>query len=452
MSTFQITLSNAQSKKLYAAFGNALIEKIFSAENGRKADQALRAHCETVLTDQLAQVGKKTPVKKAKKAKTSPAKDNSPSKTELKKQQLNEELVTLGGEALPDAGVLEIRKAIKLAKKAAKEAAKQTAKDAKKAAKAAKKAASAKKPKKAKKAKSPSKTELKKQQLNKDLVALGGEALPNAGVLEIRKAIKILEKAAKKAAKAASPKVSETFRRLKDKDGNEVHVDNDEEKPWLRVAVNKETREVRKVKPESWTDENNALFDHFYPDSKDPVKAKKAKKAPKQKKAKTLSGEGKKKKEAKALRKAKKAKKAEKKVKKAAAAKKAKDEAEKKDLVAKLVADAAKAELDTPTAEEVETIATIAAKAEEEEEEEDSDISEAELSDGELSEEELSEDEQSDEDEDDEPVYDEDDVQPWTHKSRPDEELFIDSDFNVWNDEQEHVGTFDSASDTLVED
>ena len=74
MSTFQITLSNAQSKKLYAAFGNALIEKIFSAENGRKADQELRAHCEAVLTDQLAQVGKKTPVKKAKKAKTSPAK------------------------------------------------------------------------------------------------------------------------------------------------------------------------------------------------------------------------------------------------------------------------------------------------------------------------------------------------------------------------------------------
>lgn len=439
MSTFQITLSNAQSKKLYAAFGNALIEKIFSAENGRKADQELRAHCEAVLTDQLAQVGKKTPVKKAKKAKTSPAKDNSPSKTELKKQQLNEELVTLGGEALPDAGVLEIRKAIKLAKKAAKEAAK----EAKKAAKAAKKAASAKKPKKAKKAKSPSKTELKKQQLNKDLVALGGEALPNAGVLEIRKAIKSLEKAAKKAAKAASPKVAETFRRLKDKDGNEVHVDNDEEKPWLRVAVNKETREVRKVKPESWTDENNALFDHFYPDSKDPVKVKKAKKAPKQKKAKTLSGAAKKKKEVKALRKAKKAK-------KAAAAKKAKDEAEKKDLVAKLVADAAQAELDTPTAEEVETIATIAAKAEEEEE--DSDISEDELSDAELSEEELSEDEQSDDDEDDEPVYDEDDVQPWTHKSRPDEELFIDSDFNVWNDEQEHVGTFDSASDTLVED
>ena len=443
MSTFQITLSNAQSKKLYAAFGNALIEKIFSAENGRKADQELRAHCEAVLTDQLAQVGKKTPVKKAKKAKTSPAKDNSPSKTELKKQQLNEELVTLGGEALPDAGVLEIRKAIKLAKKAAKKAAKEAAKEAKKAAKAAKKAASAKKPKKAKKAKSPSKTELKKQQLNKDLVALGGEALPNAGVLEIRKAIKSLEKAAKKAAKAASPKVAETFRRLKDKDGNEVHVDNDEEKPWLRVAVNKETREVRKVKPESWTDENNALFDHFYPDSKDPVKAKKAKKAPKQKKAKTLSGAAKKKKEVKALRKAKKAK-------KAAAAKKAKDEAEKKDLVAKLVADAAQAELDTPTAEEVETIATIAAKAEEEEE--DSDISEDELSDAELSEEELSEDEQSDDDEDDEPVYDEDDVQPWTHKSRPDEELFIDSDFNVWNDEQEHVGTFDSASDTLVED
>lgn len=446
MSTFQITLSNAQSKKLYAAFGNALIEKIFSAENGRKADQELRAHCEAVLTDQLAQVGKKTPVKKAKKAKTSPAKDNSPSKTELKKQQLNEELVTLGGEALPDAGVLEIRKAIKLAKKAAKVAAKEAKKAAKVADKEAKKAAKeakkAKKPKKAKKAKSPSKTELKKQQLNKDLVALGGEALPNAGVLEIRKAIKLLQKAAKKAAKAATPKVAETSRRLKDKDGNDVRVDNDETKPWLRVAVNKETREVRKIKPESWTAENNALFDHFYPDSKDPVKAKKAKKAPKQKKAKTLSGAAKKKKEAKALRKAKKAKKA--------ADKKAKEEAEKKDLVAKLVAEAAQAELDTPTAEEVETIATIAAKADEEAE--DSDTSEEQLSDGELSEEELSEDEQSDSDDDDEPVYDEDDVQPWTHKSRPDEELFIDSDFNVWNDEQEFVGTFDSASDTLVED
>ena len=67
---FQITLADGQSKKLYEAFGTALIEKIFSAETTPLPDHlAFRAHCEAKLTEQLAQVSqkKKSPAK-AKRA------------------------------------------------------------------------------------------------------------------------------------------------------------------------------------------------------------------------------------------------------------------------------------------------------------------------------------------------------------------------------------------------
>ena len=72
--------------------------------------------------------------------------------------------------------------------------------------------------------------------------------------------------------------------------------------------------------------------------------------------------------------------------------------------------------------------------------------------DAELEEEEVEEsdlEEMSDSDDDEEEVeFDEDDVQEFEHSSRPGEKLFIDSEFRVWDDEQE-VGTYNAATDTI---
>ena len=45
--------------------------------------------------------------------------------------------------------------------------------------------------------------------------------------------------------------------------------------------------------------------------------------------------------------------------------------------------------------------------------------------------------------------YDEDDVEEFSHSSRPDEKLFIDSEFRVWDEDQELVGTYNAATDTI---
>ena len=72
-------------------------------------------------------------------------------------------------------------------------------------------------------------------------------------------------------------------------------------------------------------------------------------------------------------------------------------------------------------------------------------------------EEELEEEESDDEDLDElsgsdseeEIEYDEDDVEEFSHSSRPDEKLFIDSEFRVWDEDQELVGTYNAATDTI---
>ena len=421
MSAFQITLSNAQSKKLYASFGTALIEKIFAARTGDKADQALKEHCEAMLTEQLGLVGKKaTPTKKVKAAKKAKKpKSNSPSKTDLKKVALNKELVALGADALSaDASVTDIRKAIATAKKAKRAAAKIAAAEAKKAAKAAKQAAAKAKKSKAKqekKPKGPSKTELKKKALTAELAQLdadmaSSEFVKTASVTQLRTAIAAAKKAAKDAAKPAKW-VKPISRRLVDKEGNDVHGTSKNPKTgefsFLRVQVNKETREVRKVNPSAWTAEADELFDHFYPGAVDPVKEKKVKKAKKTKKTKK--------------------------------AKKTKADA-KNDLIAKLVV-AEVAEQELTTAEESEKEKTPEVENELQEEE----IEEEDLA-------ELSEEEDLDSDDEDEPEFDEEDVDEFEHSSRPGETLYKDSNNNVWNDEEELVGKYDDASDTLFED
>ena len=58
-------------------------------------------------------------------------------------------------------------------------------------------------------------------------------------------------------------------------------------------------------------------------------------------------------------------------------------------------------------------------------------------------------DEMSDSDDEDEVEYDADDVEDFSHSSRPDEKLFIDSEFRVWDEDQELVGTYNAATDTI---
>ena len=76
---------------------------------------------------------------------------------------------------------------------------------------------------------------------------------------------------------------------------------------------------------------------------------------------------------------------------------------------------------------------------------ESDDESDDELSLGELTEEEIDSD-------DDEPVFDENDVESFEHDSRPGENLYIDSEFHVWSDEQELIGTYDAETKALFED
>ena len=169
------TTTNTQAK-LLRQFGQALLDRVFAAGNGNiySPDEnnavMYRNTLDCCLAEQLAAVPA-SPVVAFRAG----------NKRELKKQQLREELASLGAEPLPDkASVTELRKVI--------------AKVVRQRLKAAKAANVVK---------TPSKTELKKQKLNTELVALGGKALTKANVTELRKAIAQAKKAAK-AAKAAA--------------------------------------------------------------------------------------------------------------------------------------------------------------------------------------------------------------------------------------------------------
>ena len=56
----------------------------------------------------------------------------------------------------------------------------------------------------------------------------------------------------------------------------------------------------------------------------------------------------------------------------------------------------------------------------------------------------------SDSDEDQQEVeFDEDDVEEFKHPSLVGEKLFIDSEYRVWDGDQELVGTYNAATDTI---
>ena len=159
------------------------------------------------------------PQQKAKAPKAKVAK--GPSKTELKKAELLDQLAQLGGVAPEDDSLKSIRQAISARKKEIKAE--------EKAAKAAEK-----------------------------------------------KAAKMKAAAEKKAAKKASPKSKDvTQRRLKASDGTDILGENGS---FLRVAIHKETRVATKVKEDNWTDEAHARYAELFPEGKDVKQAKIAKK------------------------------------------------------------------------------------------------------------------------------------------------------------------------------
>lgn len=304
------------------------------------------------------------------------------------------------------------------------------------------------KPAKAKKEKAPkgpSKREQNRQAALKQLAELDAEKaveLAEAKTADIKKAIKAINKAnappkvKKAAAKAQFPKSEYTHRPLKV--NKEFILGNNGAK--LRVAIHKETRKVHRLVEDNWSDEATALLPSAYTEKDgglyDLPKAKKAK----------------------ATKVAKKA--ASKKVKKKAPAAEAKVEESKEqkptksqqDLIASLVSEASVDVMTSPVVEEakkpaatVEEVTTGVKELKVADEVVEAELEEEEVDDSEQELEEL----ESDSDDEEEVDFDEDDVEDFSHTSRPGEKLFIDSDYHVWNEDQELVGTYNGATDTI---
>ena len=307
------------------------------------------------------------------------------------------------------------------------------------------------KPAKAKKEKAPkgpTQRQLKRQAALKQLAELDAEKaaeLADAKITEIKKAIRAINKAnappkvKKASAKAKYPKSEYTHRVVKVDKVSLVGKNGSQ----LRVAIHKETRRIYRVVEVNWTDEATAQLKTIFTEKDgelyDLPKAKKAKKT----KATKVDKKPADKKPA--------AKKPA--AKKPAAEEKTDDKPEikksQKDLIASLIADSAEEVVAAPaTAEAKKPAPTVAEvtngvaemkvadpQVEEELEEEESEEEELEELSGSDSEEEIE--------------YDEDDVEEFSHSSRPDEKLFIDSEFRVWDEDQELVGTYNAATDTI---
>ena len=316
-----------------------------------------------------------------------------------------------------------------------------------------KKVAKEPKAKKVKAPKGPGVREQARQAALKQLAELDADKaveLAEAKTAEIKKAIKAINKANKptkpKKVSATSqyPKTEYTHKVVKvDKVALEGKSGSK-----LRVAIHKETRKVYRLVEDNWTDEATAqlktIFTEKDGDLYDLPKVKKAKATKVAKKP--------------ATKKVKKAK-ATKVAKEPVAEEQAEEKTEEKpkvkksqkDLIASLVANAAdevvaapanaEAKKPAPSVEAVTeqykkmTVADDQVEEELEEEEVDEDESELE--------------EMSDSDDEDEVEYDADDVEDFSHSSRPGEKLFIDSEFRVWDEDQELVGTYNAATDTI---
>ena len=144
-------------------------------------------------------------------------------------------------------------------------------------------------------------------ELNDKIVALGGSAMEDTGIMEMRKTLKALErnkkaaekkavaeakaiaKAEEKAAKAAakaekaskSPKLSKSEYTIRCfPHGDTAEKDNYRGKngSYLRYAVHKTDRTLVKKNLANWTDKANAKFAELFPEGKDVAKKKIAKK------------------------------------------------------------------------------------------------------------------------------------------------------------------------------
>ena len=195
---FCITLSTAATKTAYQRFGDAFITALGGAMPELDTEQ-----CRSILSEVISTVGRKAPKAKAqKKSPKKAAKAASPTKRDLKKVELIGELKSYGEHAaeIPDPSsttIGAIRKLIAAAKrdkKAAEKAAKEAKKSPKKAKKSPKKAAAAE----------PSKRDLKKVELSKEVLALGGSLEKEAteySITELRAMIKALTPKKKKGRK-----------------------------------------------------------------------------------------------------------------------------------------------------------------------------------------------------------------------------------------------------------
>ena len=309
------------------------------------------------------------------------------------------------------------------------------------------------KPAKAKKEKAPkgpSKREQNRQAALKQLAELDAEKaveLAEAKTADIKKAIKAINKAnappkvKKAAAKAQYPKSEYTHRPLKV--NKEFILGKNGAK--LRVAIHKETRKVHRLVEDNWSDEATALLPSAYTEKDgelyDLPKAKKAKATKVAKKPAT-----------KKVKKAKKAPAAEAKVEESKEDNPTKSQ---KDLIASLVSEASVDVMTSPVVEDKEEDKKPAATVEEvtagvkelkvADEQVEAELEEEEVDDSDEELEEL----ESDSDDEEEVDFDEDDVEDFSHTSRPGEKLFIDSDYHVWNEDQELVGTYNGATDTI---
>ena len=312
------------------------------------------------------------------------------------------------------------------------------------------------KPAKAKKEKAPkgpSKREQTRQAALKQLTELDAEKaveLADAKTADIKKAIKAINKAnappkvKKASATAQYPKTEYTQRRFCH-GGNGVKGINGK---FLRVAIHKESRKVNRMVEENWSEEATSLLSTVFTEKDGELYDLKAKKAKATKVAKKP-----------AAKKVKKAKKAPAPAVEEKTEEKTDDKPEIKksqaDLIASLVADSSEVVNTAPaTAEDKKPAPSVEAvtqqyaqmKVNDEQVEEELEEEVVESDDEDL--EELEEISDSDEDEE-EVEFDEDDVKEFEHTSLPGEKLFIDSEFHVFNEDQELVGTYNAATDTI---
>ena len=309
-----------------------------------------------------------------------------------------------------------------------------------------KKVAKEPKAKKVKATKGPGVREQARQAALKQLAELDAEKaveLAEAKTAEIKKAIKAINKAnaptksKKVSATAQYPKTEYTHKVVKVEKVALEGINGSK----LRVAIHKETRKVHRLVEDNWSEEATAKLSSVFTEKEgelyDLPKAKKTKATKVAKKP-----------AAKKVKKTKKAPAAEEKTEEKTE-EKPKVKKSQKDLIASLVADAAEEVVAAPAnaeskkpASNVDEVTQGVAEMKVADEQVEQELEEEEDSDEELE-------EMSDSDDEDEVEFDADDVEDFSHSSRPDEKLFIDSEFRVWDEDQELVGTYNAATDTI---